>query len=73
MNQYITDAINFAKSFAEAAPEGFEEVAFQSALQHFLSSNNYEQFQKPRKEKSDDQVYYLSSPKMHLVFKSVEI
>ena len=51
MDTFTEDAIKFAKRFSDAAPEKFKEVAFHSALQHFLSANNEDQQQKPRKGK----------------------
>ena len=51
MNEFIKRAIEFANMFADAAPEKFQEVAFQSALQHFFSTNNDEYYQKSGKVK----------------------
>ena len=39
MNDVIKEAIKYATKFATEAHDDFKEVAFQTALQHFLTQN----------------------------------
>jgi len=63
MNDYVEQAIEFAKEFADAAPEKFQEVAFQSALQYFFSANNDVKYQKPSKGKKKSSKSLISKSK----------
>ena len=39
MNDIVKEAIEYANKFADEAPKDFKELAFQTALQYFLTQN----------------------------------